>query len=892
MRKPLFSPAIPSPVIARAAKAVAAGLILLLPLAQTFAGGALDLNPNDPDNFSRWPNGGANIPFNPDLGNLGPLDNSQALQQTLDAFQRWQDVPTATATYRNEGPMPFDVDVSNFQPFVDNLFNQNNNADGLSPVVYDADGSIFVALFGVSGVLGFASADTFDANGVPIEAVAFLNGGAIGDNFPVSDFFSVTVHEFGHYSGLAHTVINGQNVAFNDTTGPSPNNTFGDAPPDQVETMFPFLVRNGGQETPHRDDTAFYSTLYPAAGFFESTGSISGRIIAPNGTTPLTGVVVIARNVADPFADAVSAISGDRGTPGEYTINGLTPGAEYVLYVDEIIDGGFSTTPLNPLPAAEEFYNGAAESSDPGVDDPADSVTLSVAAGSTLDGIDIIFNGIGPGSPLPLGDDGSVEVFLPFTFTLCDQDFESVFINANGHLTFGEPDSAFTDIVANMLAGPPRIAGVWDDLNPGAGGSVVFTTDSNRFTVRWTDVPEFFAAGANSFEITLKRKLPLSPFGNAFSVSHGRLTLEDGISGFSCGGKVTSTFETQDDISQEAPFIVKSLFQTAVFEQFDSATPNDLQDSVQSYFGTRSFRDGFEPNNSIAQARRIQLPFSSESNTGTYTAMQAGGDVDYFEFSARAGQTVLAEILSGDIDSLLGLFDANGNLIAADDDSGSGLLSRLVAAVPADGRYRLAVSTVPDADFSGDGNGDGRYVLDVFTVEGTALALGDDTSVEVALDFSFPFQGQSWDSVFVNSNGNLTFGSGDTEFLESLGGLLDGPPRIAALWDDLSPNAGGLVVADVNAQEAVITFRNVPEFLSITANTFAIILKPDGSVAIDYGVLAASDGLVGVSAGNGTADPGPTDLSTAPALPVSGTTYEVFGSGNDNDLSDSLLIFD
>ncbi|MEJ2582156.1 MAG: hypothetical protein P8127_11075, partial [Acidobacteriota bacterium] len=121
------------------------------------------------------------------------------------------------------------------------------------------------------------------------------------------------------------------------------------------------------------------STLYPAPNFLSNTGTISGTIFAPNGSTRITGVNVIARNLADPFTDAVSAISSDftdstsQADPivGTYTINGLTPGADYAVYVDEILAGGFSTALQVPLPGPEEFYNGADESSDSSTDDPS-----------------------------------------------------------------------------------------------------------------------------------------------------------------------------------------------------------------------------------------------------------------------------------------------------------------------------------------------------------------------------------------------------------------------------------------------------------------------------------------------------------------------------------------
>ena len=173
------------------------------------------------------------------------------------------------------------------------------------------------------------------------------------------------VHEFGHYSNLAHSVVNGQ-IFIGDTTGPTPDNdTFGLPPfPDGVEvieTMYPFLFFDVDQltRTPDRDDRASISNLYPTADYLATTGTIRGRILARG--NELSGVNVIARNVADPFGDAVSAISGDytQGAPltGVYTLNGLTPGATYAVYTDIILAGGFSTPPRFTVPGPEEFHN-------------------------------------------------------------------------------------------------------------------------------------------------------------------------------------------------------------------------------------------------------------------------------------------------------------------------------------------------------------------------------------------------------------------------------------------------------------------------------------------------------------------------------------------------------
>ena len=828
-----------------------------------------------------WPLGGTDIPWNPDQGGLGLLTNAQAVATTAAGFAVWEAEPTATATYTMGAQLPVDVTVANFAPWLPG----GSPPDGLSAIVYDEDGLIFEAMFGLgTGVLGFATPEY--GFGAPLcevtEGVSFLNGFPSGAPGDLQELFDVIVHEFGHYSGLAHVVVNGQMAGFGDTSGPTPDDPFPISGADLffgdlIETMYPFYfgaVAPGlGTQSLEADDSASLNALYPAA----PSATISGTVYMADGSTPVNGVNVIARNEADPHADAVSAISGDYSdngfyspANGTYTLFGLTPGADYRVYVDEMLAGGFSTSPAAPFPGPEEYHN-AGESNNISSPDPVADFT-HVMPGSS--GVDVIFNAPAPGDPLPVGDDGSFELPIGFTYEICGQEFDSVFVNANGNLTFGSGSSDFSESSGEMLSGPPRIAGLWDDLNPSAGGIVTYGLSDNDFTVIYDDIPEFFATGSNSFEITLSRS------SDHIDIEYGDISATDGLAGISCGGAVTSGFEAGEDLSAAMAALdpgdrLNLQRSPARYELFDGGNPNDTDNSLLLFNGTHNYNDSWAgKNDSLDKARNIKLPFDSKDVVRFTEIEPAGGDVDHYRFKAKANTTFAAEILTGQLDTVMGLFNPSGVLIATDDDGGSGLLSKLVVPITADGNYTLAVSTFADFDFNGDGFSGGRYVLDAFAIDGFVLSLGDDDFQEVSLGFDFPFNGTDYGSVFVNSNGNLTFGAGDTDFSESVADFLNGDPRIAPLWDDLSPNNGGTISVEFGAGEATVIFDSVPEFFNTGANTFMATLRDDGSFTIEYGAVSAVDGLSGTTEGGGAADPGPTDLSAGGPFPAAGTTYE------------------
>lgn len=852
--------------------------LAIMASSSVLAGGPIaDCQPNQP---FVWGNGGSNIPFNPDQGDLGPLSNAAAVTAVNDAFAVWQATASSSATYSNNGSLPVDVDISNFSPYLNAAA-----PDGLSAIVFDDTGEIFDLLFGPgSGILGFAGPEWGDTATCTItEGLSFLNGPSFVDPTAALD---VMVHEFGHYSGLGHTVVNGQlflGSVGGDTSGAGTDDPYGQPDPfaDTIETMYPFYYGTAvGTKTLHADDMASLSTLYPDPSF-ATTGNISGKILLSNGVTPVTGVNVIARNDADPFYDAISAISGDFGVDGEYWIEGLTPGANYRVYIDEILAGGFSTPFSGQFPGPEEYYN-LTESNN---FDGADPVTAFDFVQPNSSNVDIIFNAPAPGDPLLVGDDGSVNLALPFSFELCGMAFSSVSVNANGNLTFGEPNGDFSESSAELLSGPPRIAAWWDDLNPSAAGTVSYQQNKNSFTVHWDGVPEYFSSGSNNFSITLSRA------NNGIDIDYADMSAVDGLVGVSCGAMVTSGMEGVSDLS-EYKGRINLHNNPATYELFNAGIGNDLANSRLRFNGTTTFNDNWAgKNNSFKKARSLNLPFSS-ADVGRFTEIEPiGNDIDWYRFETMGAKTLSIEISAGPLDSIIALFDDSGNLIAADDDGGAGILSKIVELDLPAGRYYLAVTTFADFALIGEGNSGGRYVLEIDESNNLPLSMGDDNSIELALGFTFPFNGFDYTSAFVNANGNVTFGSGDSDFSESIAELLSDQPRIAPLWDDLSPNNGGNVSYALEAGSFTLVFDSVPEFLNTGANSFSLTLRADGSYTIEYGAISSQDGLAGSSQGGGALDPGASDLSVVGSFSSSGSQYELFNFGNPNDLSGVVLEF-
>jgi len=462
-----------------------------------------------------------------DLGPNGWLTNDESDTLVAHALAQWSNVPTSSfqAAISGEilvGGVPTDITYTNVDSIITlSASNLAFNGGGID-FIYDSDGLIISAVFGAPpGVLGVASPEFSEDNSPNLlESWVVINGSYVDASdtspFPGANYAGVYTHEFGHAINLAHTQTNGAIAFFGDNNGVSGCSDLGGSlSVSQIETMYPFIDPTPGsgsgiaQSTVEEiDDVSTLSDLYPGPGWPDSFGTITGRILMPDGVTEITGVNVIARNLADPLGDANSAISGDYtqgavGADGLFTLHGLTPGAQYVLYADRIEQGGFSTPPTN-LAFFEEYYNGANESGDPDADTTCSYVPIPVAAGSPVTA-DILLNVDPNFQIIPLGNVGGLPVALPFSFPFNGALYDTAWVDADGFVTFGGEDNSTSLDPSSLLNGLPRITGVWSDLTPGDGGTVSARIVDGNFVVRWDNVLEYlFALGPNTFSITLR----------------------------------------------------------------------------------------------------------------------------------------------------------------------------------------------------------------------------------------------------------------------------------------------------------------------------------------------------------------------------------------------------
>ena len=144
------------------------------------------------------------------------------------------------------------------------------------------------------------------------------------------------------------------------------------------------------------------------------------------------------------------------------------------------------------------------------------------------------------GRVLSLSDDASATAVLGGgrTVSLYGVSYPSFHVSSNGYLTFVSGDSDYTESYADHFA-VPRVAALFDDLNPATGGTVSWKQLDDRAVATWQGVPEVSSGGSNTFQIELH-------FDGTITISYLGITCPDAIAGLSAGGGLPPVFVPSD----------------------------------------------------------------------------------------------------------------------------------------------------------------------------------------------------------------------------------------------------------------------------------------------------------------------------------------------------------
>ncbi|MEQ8475031.1 choice-of-anchor D domain-containing protein [Fulvivirga sp.] len=109
------------------------------------------------------------------------------------------------------------------------------------------------------------------------------------------------------------------------------------------------------------------------------------------------------------------------------------------------------------------------------------------------------------GINLNLGDDNYELLSLPFEVEYYGEVKSDIYISSNGFISFSQTGASSLSYNSFPNPNTPNdvIAGLWTDLNPGAGGGVYYQTESDKVIIQYDQVPLYSAGGSYTFQIIL-----------------------------------------------------------------------------------------------------------------------------------------------------------------------------------------------------------------------------------------------------------------------------------------------------------------------------------------------------------------------------------------------------
>jgi hypothetical protein len=328
-------------------------------------------------------------------GTLGTLSNTDANIFINEAFSLWNNVNTSTINLTIDTALiNTDINISNFESYIPDVDGTVfHSDDNLNPVVYDNNGEIIDAYFGIGAsedIIGFAASIYTFGSSYFDEGYAVINGKDLG--LTNTTFKLLIAHEIGHFFGLDHTQVN----IDNQETYPGFPRFCSTSNLENYPLMYPFVCRD--VESLHADDVSAVSALYPETNINDNFGILEGRFLDQSGN-PVLGANIWVENTVTGETYSVISDYLKQGT-GYYKL--YLPAGTYTLHANSInpeFNGGsgigpYSSTILDisfiePHPISPVTYQDETTGND---------VLITISLNQTMD---INFSCIDCFAPLP-----------------------------------------------------------------------------------------------------------------------------------------------------------------------------------------------------------------------------------------------------------------------------------------------------------------------------------------------------------------------------------------------------------------------------------------------------------------------------------------------------------
>jgi uncharacterized repeat protein (TIGR01451 family) len=123
-------------------------------------------------------------------------------------------------------------------------------------------------------------------------------------------------------------------------------------------------------------------------------------------------------------------------------------------------------------------------------------------------------------------------------------------------------------------------------------------------------------------------------------------------------------------------------------------------------------------------------------------------------------------------------------------------------------------------------------------------AAADDDQLQVPIGFGFTFNGITYNNVWINSNGALSFTAGFTTYSNTAMPVATPADVILPYWEDLNRPAGGTITYGTLGvapnRQFVVSWNAVPIYPTLGSCTFQVVLGEDRSIRFRYSTTSVS----------------------------------------------------